>query len=89
MYYGLALVSPYVGMTRFQNGSSNQCISMYMAILSLGNKCSCLKYIEQLIEPSQSAVVIATCSNYFKVANFKQSKVKIVHLLLSSASLAL
>ena len=29
----------------------------------------------------QSAVVIAMCSNYFKVANLKQSEVRIVHLL--------
>ena len=28
----------YVGMTRFQDGGSNQCISVYTAILSLGNK---------------------------------------------------
>ena len=36
----------------------------------------------------QSAVIIAMCSNYFKVANLKQSKIRIVHLL-SSTSLAL
>ena len=28
----------------------------------------------------QSAVVIEMCSNYFKVAKLKQSKVRIVHL---------
>ena len=32
----------------------------------------------------QSAVVIAMCSNYFKVANLKRLKVRIVHLLSSS-----
>ena len=36
---GLRQHSPYVGMTRFQNGSSNQCISVYTVILSSGNKC--------------------------------------------------
>ena len=39
--YGLAVASPahYVGMTQNQDGSSNQCISIYTAILSYGNKC--------------------------------------------------
>ena len=38
VYYGLAVASPYVGMTQKQDGSSNQCISVYTAILSPGNK---------------------------------------------------
>ena len=38
-YYGLAVASPYVEMTRKQDDGSNQCISVYMAILSPGNKC--------------------------------------------------
>ena len=38
-YYGLAVANSYVGMTQKQDGGSNQCISIYMAILSLGNKC--------------------------------------------------
>ena len=40
-YYGLAVASShmYVGMTQKQDGGSNQCISVYTAILSLGNKC--------------------------------------------------
>ena len=29
----------HVGMTRKQDGGSNQCISVYTAILSPGNKC--------------------------------------------------
>ena len=36
--YGLAVASPYVGMARFQDGGSNQCISVFMAISSPGNK---------------------------------------------------
>ena len=39
LYYGLTVASPYVGMTRKQYGSFNQCVSVYMAILSPGNKC--------------------------------------------------
>ena len=35
--------SPYVGMTRKQDGGFNQCISIYTAILSPGNKCQHLK----------------------------------------------
>ena len=35
-YYGLTVASPYVGMDRKQDGSSNQCISIFMAISSLG-----------------------------------------------------
>ena len=31
------IASPYVGMTRKQDGRSNQCISIYTAILPLGN----------------------------------------------------
>ena len=38
LYYGLAVASPYVGMARFQDGGSNQCISVFMAISSPGNK---------------------------------------------------
>ena len=37
--YGLAVVSPYVGMAQFQNGGSNQCISVFTAISSPGSKC--------------------------------------------------
>ena len=36
--YGLAIASPYVGMARFQDGGSNQCISVFTAISSPGNK---------------------------------------------------
>ena len=36
-YYGLAVASPYVGMARFQDGGSNQCISIFTAISSLGS----------------------------------------------------
>ena len=35
---GLAVASPYVGMGQFQNDGSNQCISVYTAISSPGNK---------------------------------------------------
>ena len=28
-YYGLATASPYVGMARFKDGGSNQCISVF------------------------------------------------------------
>ena len=38
VYYGLAVASPYVGMARFQDGGSNQCISVFTAISSPGNK---------------------------------------------------
>ena len=38
MYYGLAVAGPYVGMARFQDGSFNQCISVFTAISSPGNK---------------------------------------------------
>ena len=37
-YYGLTVASPYVGMARFQDGGSNQCISVFMAISLPGNK---------------------------------------------------
>ena len=37
LYYGLAVASPYVGMARFQDGGSNQCISVFMAISSPEN----------------------------------------------------
>ena len=37
-YYGLAVASPYVGMARFQDGGSNQCISVFTAISSPENK---------------------------------------------------
>ena len=37
-YYGLTVASPYVGMARFQDGGSNQCISVFTAISSPGNK---------------------------------------------------
>ena len=33
----------YVGMARKKDGGSNQCINVYTAISSLGNKCSRLK----------------------------------------------
>ena len=60
--------SPICRVTRFQNGGSKNII----------NKCLSLKVqIDQLIKPAQSAVEIAMCSNYFKVANLKQSKVRI------------
>ena len=42
VYYELAVASPYVGMARKQDGSSNQCIIVCTAILLPGNKCSCL-----------------------------------------------
>ena len=37
-YYGLMVTSPYIGMARKQDGGSNQCISVFMAISSPGNK---------------------------------------------------
>ena len=38
LIYGLAVASPYVGMARFQDGGSNQCISVFTAISSPENK---------------------------------------------------
>ena len=39
-YYGLVHgIEPICRDDLQQDGSSNQCISIYMAILSLGNKC--------------------------------------------------
>ena len=37
--YGLAIASPYVVMAWKQDGGSNQCISVFTAISSPGNKC--------------------------------------------------
>ena len=36
IYYGVAIASPYVGMTRKQDGGSNQCISIYTAVFFTG-----------------------------------------------------
>ena len=38
-YYGLTVASTYVGIAPKQDGSSNQCISIFTAISSPGNKC--------------------------------------------------
>ena len=43
---GSGQCSPYVGMTQIQDSSSNQCISIYTAILSPGNKCQHLKALK-------------------------------------------
>ena len=78
IYYGLAVVSPYVGMTRFQNGGSNQCISVFMAIIA-GEQMLASKSTQSSLKGlPQSTVVMATYSNHFKGANLKR---QIVHLL--------
>ena len=65
--------SPNVGMARFQDGSSNQCISFYMAISSPGNKYQFLKLHRAAYK---SAPVCSSNSNYSKVANLKRLKIR-------------
>ena len=64
-------------------------VLVYMAISSPGNKRSHLKVLAADMSLPQSAVVLAMCSNYFKVANLKRSKVRIVHLLSFSSFFSL
>ena len=73
--------SPYVGWPDFKMAAPINVLVFSWRYHQQGTNACVLKYIEQLIEPPQSAVVIAMCSNYFKVANLKQPKVRIVDLL--------
>ena len=81
---GSRVCSPYVGMAQFQDDSSNQCISIFTVISSPGNKCQCIKVHKAVYRACPSLQY----SNSNKVANLKRSKVRIVHLLSSSNSLA-
>ena len=52
MYYGLAVVSPYVGMAQKQDGGSNQCINKHFhGDIIAREQILVSKTTEKLIEP--------------------------------------
>ena len=76
---GLQLRSPYVWMVRKQNGGSNQCISIYTAILSPESmQQHLISTGSSLYMLPQHAVALRVSRNYSKVAN--QKKVEILNL---------
>ena len=83
-YYGLAVAQPICRddlISRWRLQSMYQCshgniIAREQMLVSKSPSSS-------LQSLPQSVAVIAMCSNYFKVANLKRSKVRIVHLLFS------
>ena len=79
-YYGLATASPYVPINVL---ALSRRYHRWEQMLASKSTQSSLKGLPK------STVVMATYSNYFKGANLKWPKIRIVHLLLSSTSLAL
>ena len=52
IYYGLTVVSLYVGMSWKQDGGSNQCISVYTVIFIIG---------EQILASLKAAYICCPC----------------------------
>ena len=80
-YYGLAVASPYVGMARFQNGGSNQCVrhQRFHGNIIAGDQMLAYKSTQSNLKGlPQCTEVMATYSNDFKGANVKRPKIRIV-----------
>ena len=71
-----------VGMIRFQDGGSNQCISVYTAIFITGKHPAASKSTgSSLYTLPQYTVALRLSKSNSKMAYLKRSKSRIVHLL--------
>ena len=66
--------STTVGMTRKQDGGSNECISVYTAILSPGSKCQRLKALKAAYAAPVYSSTKSVRWNYSTMAYVKQLK---------------